>query len=338
MVNTQDIHTFLKCSGALVDVRSPCEYRKGHIPGAINIPLFSDEERAAVGTTYKEKGPHPAFTLGIQYVGPKLATLIQEAQACSADGTLRLYCARGGMRSRSVSEMLASAGLKVTTLQHGYKAFRQLTLNSFSQNRIIRLIGGFTGSGKTKILSELKKLGEQVIDLEQLANHRGSTFGNITQGRQPGNQHFENMIAMQWNAFDPSRPIWLEDESRFIGMCKIPDALYWQIQQAPIYVIKRPLSERLEILKEEYLPAYEENTFIAAVDKIRDRLGGERAKLVIGYLRSHMFKEAVEMLLAYYDAAYLNAMERRKGDKTAVQGEGLSNAGIAEQLAATKKW
>jgi tRNA 2-selenouridine synthase len=332
MVNYLATDSFIEKPGTLIDVRSPCEYFKGHIPGALNIPLFTDEERAAVGTTYKNQGAHPAFTLGIQYVGPKLGTLIENARSSSENGQLRLYCARGGMRSKSVSEMLLAAGLEVLTLKNGYKDFRHWTLNTFNKPYKLHLIGGFTGCGKTKALNELKQMGEQTIDLESLACHRGSAFGNLTQEQQPTNQQFENQIALLLNSCNANFPIWIEDESRFIGNCKIPDALYDQIQKAPLFLIERSLEERLEILKQDYLGFYHENNFIHAVEKIRDRLGGERTKMVIDCLRSGMLKNAAEILLAYYDNAYLNAMSRRTGTVIAFDGKGLINNLLAKQL------
>ncbi|NBW62949.1 MAG: tRNA 2-selenouridine(34) synthase MnmH, partial [Synechococcaceae bacterium WB4_1_0192] len=176
------IHSFLKAAGPVVDVRAPAEFAQGHIPGARNLPLFSDEERAAVGTTYKQQGRTAAVQLGLELVGPKLAALGQSLSSWSSEANgqpLRLHCWRGGMRSGSVAWLADSLDLPVLLLEGGYKAYRRWVLEQLLLPWPIHLLGGRTGTGKTDLLLALERRGVAVLDLEGLAHHRGSSFGNL---------------------------------------------------------------------------------------------------------------------------------------------------------------
>src|ERR1700733_14354956 len=228
---------FLFSTEPLFDVRSPGEFQHSHIPGAVSLPLFSDEERAQVGLCYKQQGKEPALMLGLKFVGPKLSEMADKVIKQCLQGRARVYCWRGGMRSSSVAMLLRMTGLQVMTLEGGYKRFRRHVLQTLSQifSEKLVVIGGMTGSGKTEILRVLKERGEQVVDLEQLANHRGSAFGGIGMELQPSVEQFENKIACLWDKLDLDRRIWLEDESRMIGKCKIPDALFAAMMQAKRY-------------------------------------------------------------------------------------------------------
>mgnify|MGYP003349536217 CR=1 FL=1 len=197
-------------SAPIVDVRTPAEFEQGHIPGAINLPLFSNEERKIIGTLYKKEGKQPAIRKGLEIVGPKLATLVAEinnikknffpttSPPSSKDrvgiGSILFHCWRGGMRSSSVAWLAQMAGYASTTLQGGYKTYRNYVLQSFHSSINLKIIGGYTGSGKTIILEELKKQGEQIINLEHLAHHKGSAFGAFGQEKQPTQEQFENNL------------------------------------------------------------------------------------------------------------------------------------------------
>ncbi len=216
----------------LVDVRTPSEFAKGHIPGAVNIPLFSDEDRARIGTTYKQENPEQAFDLGLELLGPKLAQLVRQFRESAAEDELVVHCWRGGMRSQSVASLLQMSGMKVSFLSGGYKAYRQWVTGTLAKPCRLLVLGGYTGSGKTMLLHRLREAGEQVIDLEGLAKHKGSAFGNLDDHEQPSNEQFENALAGQLQQIDPERIVWVEDESRMVGRVFLRDEWFGQMQQA----------------------------------------------------------------------------------------------------------
>jgi len=197
------------------DVRTPAEFAKGHIPGAFNLPLFSDEERRRVGIIYKQIGRESAILEGLEYVGPKMRRIVETVQSITGHKTLLLHCWRGGMRSSSVAWLLNTSGYEIFLLKGGYKAFRHYVLDSFEIPRDIIILSGHTGSGKTEILQALSRLGEQAIDLEKLACHKGSAFGSLGETPQPAQQEFENHLALFWRATDlPWTAIWSPSISR----------------------------------------------------------------------------------------------------------------------------
>ncbi|WP_416670847.1 tRNA 2-selenouridine(34) synthase MnmH [Egbenema bharatensis] len=173
------LSSFLTTPGIILDVRSPAEYEQGHIPGAVSFPLFSNEERAIVGTCYKQQGREQAIELGFEIAGPKCAEFVRRAKGLAPDRLVRVHCWRGGMRSEAIAWILKMAGLRVSVLEGGYKSFRRWVLSCFDQPKPILILGGMTGAGKTVILQELAVRGAQVLDLEALANHRGSSYGNL---------------------------------------------------------------------------------------------------------------------------------------------------------------
>ncbi len=177
----------------LLDVRSPGEYAQGHVPGALSFPLFSDAERATVGTIYKQQSRDLALETGLELVGPKLGGFVREARTLAPQGQVVVHCWRGGQRSGSMAWLLRQGGLDVWTLEGGYKAYRTWVLAELAaQQYSLYIIGGRTGTGKTKILHALRQMGEQVVDLEGLACHKGSAFGFIGELPQPTVEQFEN--------------------------------------------------------------------------------------------------------------------------------------------------
>lgn len=323
---------FLKLPGVIFDVRSPAEFEQGHFPGAFNLPLMSNEERVVIGTAYKQQGKQPAIMLGLKLAGPKLADFVTQARLMSEGKTAKVHCWRGGMRSQFMSWLLNFSGLPSVTLTGGYKVFRRWCLEQFALPLNLFVIGGMTGSGKTDVLKALESLGEQVIDLEGLASHRGSSFGRIgMQAPQPSTEQFENEIAMRLSAFDISRPIWIEDESRLIGTCHLPQGLFNRMLSGPLIVVEPPHQERLDRLVAEYGQA-SPVLLAAATKRISKHLGGQRTKDVLTAIDAGQIVEAFTTLLQYYDAAYSHCLTRRTPALACISGEHLSILERAEEL------
>ena len=311
MVKRLEIADFLAAPGPLLDVRSPGEYDQGYIPGALSYPLFTNEERAQVGICYKQQGRDAAVELGFDLLGPKLGNLVRQAKAIAPDRILRVHCWRGGMRSGGVAWGLEMAGFQVTTLAGGYKSFRRWARQVFSEPRQIIVLGGMTGTGKTQILHALAAQGEQVLDLEGLANHRGSSFGSLDLPPQPSTEHFENLISDRLSHLDPTRPVWIEAESKRVGTCRVPPELFQQMEAAPTLEIVRPLAERLDILVAVYGET-DRAGLIAATERIRKRLGGQRTQQAVELIRQESPREVCKIVLDYYDRTYRYDLERRQ--------------------------
>ena len=315
----------------ILDVRSPGEFEQGHIPGAISFPLFSNDERAQVGTCYKKKSREHAVELGFDLAGPKFGEMIRTAKALAPDRRVRVHCWRGGMRSGSVAWMLNLAGFKTLTLEGGYKAFRQWVRRTVATPKNIVLLGGMTGTAKTDILHALAAQGEQTLDLEGYANHRGSSYGAVCLPPQPSTEHFENLIATEWATFDDQRPVWVEAESRREGACRVPAELFEQMESAFALEITRPVSERLALLVDIYGQADPEE-LVAATERIRKRLGGERTQAAIAHIRAGDIASAVTITLDYYDRTYRYGLEKRDRPVPEVDVTGLSSEQAAKQL------
>lgn len=318
MVRPLSLETFLEKAQNLpiIDVRSPGEYAHAHMPGAVNIPLFDNEERAQVGTKYKNAGKDAAVLLGLTLVGPKLADFVKQSKKLNPqDKEVLVHCWRGGMRSSSFAWLLDTAGLTASTLVGGYKAYRNAVLASFAGPHNLIILGGKTGSGKTDILKELARQGEQIIDLEGLANHKGSSYGAIGQLPQPTTEQFENGLFTQLrqlnrNAGPSTRRIWLEDESRSIGSCFVPMPLWQQMRTAPVAFIDVPKACRIQRLVTEYADI-DHNLLIEATERIRKRLGGKATKEALEALAQHDYATVADLTLDYYDKAYLHGLSQR---------------------------
>ena len=266
--------TFLDAARSfpILDVRSPSEYTRAHIPGAISFPIFDDAERAAVGTCYKQQGKDQAIELGLEFVGPKLAKWVKEGKKLAVDGTVLVHCWRGGMRSSSMAWLFETAGLRVKLLVGGYKAYRNFVLEVLEKPIPIRVLGGKTGSGKTEILLEMKTRGFQVVDLEGLAHHRGSAFGHLGLAPQPTSEHFENLVVRELRGMDYAKEIWMEDESRHIGKVFMSAPFYEQLRQAPILFLDIEAPYRLPHLVEVYAQ-YPKELLAQALEKIKKNQG-----------------------------------------------------------------
>lgn len=307
------------------DVRSEAEFSHAHIPGAHNLPLFNNEERAVVGTIYKQQSRELAIKKGLEYFGPKMKDMVvfvEEAitKLNPENKTVLVHCWRGGMRSAGVAWLLDLYGFKVYTLVGGYKAFRNWVLSRFDQKVTFRILGGYTGSGKTIVLSALKEKGAPVIDLEGLAGHKGSAFGNIGLPKQPSQEMFENKFAVEIHKNTTvlsEKEIWLEDESQRIGTVNIPQILWNHIRTCPVYFLDIPFEERLNYLVETYgkLDAIELGE---AIKRIQKRLGGLETKLALQYLGEGNLKDCFSILLKYYDKQYSKGLENRPDPKPVV--------------------
>jgi len=298
-------------STPVIDVRSPGEYARGHIPGAHSLPLFTDTERAVVGTLYKQQGRDAAVLEGLRIVGPKMAGIVEQARALAPIGRIGVHCWRGGERSGSVAWLLDKAGFaEVFTLKRGYKAFRHAVLTSFQRPLELRVLGGYTGTGKTETLQHLKDLGEQVIDLEALAHHKGSSYGALGEAPQPTTEHFENRIWHALQHVDPARPLWVEDESLMVGRARIPDAFYATMRSNTLYFAEMPIEERADRLVVDY-GRYPKEELAEATKRIERRLGPQHCKAALQALDAGDLRTVALITLQYYDKAYLRGTEGR---------------------------
>jgi len=297
-------------SKVILDVRSPGEYDKAHIPFAINLPLFTNEERALVGTTYTRQGHDIAVELGLQLVGPKLHKYVKTARKVTNGSDPIVHCWRGGMRSASMAWLLDTAGFNVTTLRGGYKTYRKLCQDSFEMPWRLFVLSGATGSGKTEVLHHLKRRGEQVVDLEGLANHKGSAFGALGQMPQPSTEMFENLLFEELVKLDPLRPIWVEDESVSIGSVFIPNSFFKRMGLSPVMLMNVSKEIRMKRLVNEY-GSFSKEQLLGCVQKIEKRLGGDAVKACVEAIESGNLSTVADLTLRYYDKSYTFSLERR---------------------------
>jgi tRNA 2-selenouridine synthase len=302
----------LRKSLPVVDVRSQGEFQEGHIRAAINIPLLNNEDRIAVGTDYKQKGQQQAIKTGFRLVGPRLLDIINEAEKVSDKKELLVHCWRGGMRSNNFSQFVGMAGIKTYALKGGYKAYRHQALESFKKPFDLMLLTGCTGSGKSEVLRALKSKGEQVLDLESLANHKGSAFGGLFMPPQPTTEQFQNELFEEILNLDLSKRIWVEDESIAIGKIFLPNDFWKQMAQSPLIEMDVAKGVRVQRLVEEYGSANPEE-FLAIMGKIVTKLGGQHYKHAKEKLAEGDMTSVIDILLTYYDKAYLRSIEKRRG-------------------------
>jgi tRNA 2-selenouridine synthase len=312
LVRPLNIADFLALDAPVVDVRSPGEFQRGHLPGARSLPLFSDEERAVVGTLYKQSGRDEAVLEGLRIVGPKLAGIVEAAKAIAPNGRIRVHCWRGGERSGSVAWLLDKAGfVEVNTLRGGYKSFRNHVLGSFDAAIDLRVLGGYTGTGKTETLRLLADRGAQVIDLEALASHKGSAFGAIGEAPQPTTEQFENLLWNTMRKLDLQQTIWVEDESVMIGRVKLPDPFFERLRSTTLYFAEMSLEERAARLVADY-GSYPKEELADAVHRIEKRLGPQHCKMALEALVMNDLFTVARITLQYYDKAYARGAALRE--------------------------
>jgi len=312
MPHYTDSNSFIELSDSLpvIDVRSPGEYVQGHISGAINLPLFNNEERAAIGTLYVQSGRELAVQQGLELVGRKFGRLIEEAGQLVPGKEMLLHCWRGGMRSESLAWFFEKLDYKVTLLEGGYKAYRRFIRQQFSKPAKIVLIGGMTGCGKTELLHRIAGFGKQTIDLEALANHRGSSFGHLGQDKQPTSEQFENELFAAWNSINPAKPLWLEHESKQIGNIFMPDPFYEAMLNGILFKVHLPESIRIERLVKEY-SGFDKSLLEEILVHLKQGMGTLQSKLAIEALYRDDFETVAALTLHYFDKTYENALKKR---------------------------
>jgi tRNA 2-selenouridine synthase len=330
-IHHSNIEDFIRLAAThpAFDVRSPGEYVHAHIPLAYSLPLFTDEERARIGTAYKQGTREDAIKIGLDAFGPNMRSMVerveqivkQHSKSNINPGTVLVHCWRGGMRSAAVAWLLDLYGFKVFLLEGGYKAYRNWVLEQFEKPYNFRVIGGHTGAGKTLILHALKMAGHGVLDLEGIARHKGSAFGGLNQPPQPGQEAFENELAAQLytlTALQKDRAIYVEDESQRIGLVNIPGSLFRTIQACNIYFLEIPFESRLDYITSDY-GVYPTEALINAVVRIKKRLGPLETKTAVNYLIEGDKKECFRILLQYYDKLYNKALLGRGKEAGPIQ-------------------
>lgn len=302
---------------AVIDVRSPAEYAEDRLPGAINLPVLDDEERRIVGTLYKQDSALAARKLGAVLVARRIAGHV-EAQVADKPRDWRplVYCWRGGQRSGSLAWFLSQIGFRTAQLDGGYKAFRALVREDLEQlpgrHRYI-VLAGRTGSGKTRLLQHLAAHGEQVLDLEQLACHRGSVLGGLPGRPQPSQKHFDTRVWQALHAFDPARAVYLESESARIGALRVPAALLQQMRERAHCVrVAMPDAARVALLLEDYaFFTQDPDGFCRLLDGLVELQGRERVTQWQALAQGNRWAELFGLLMAqHYDPLYDRSMRR----------------------------
>jgi len=316
MIHPITIDKFIALTPAipLADVRTPAEFDQGHVPGAFNLPLFSNEERVSVGTTYKQVGKEAAILLGFDLTGPKWSGFIREALELAPQKKIAVHCWRGGMRSGAMAWALDLYGFDVYLVEGGYKQYRRWVLSQFETSYRLMILGGMTGSGKTRILQELRSLGEQIIDLEELAQHQGSSYGSLNKLIQPTQEQFENNLAGELSKLDTQGNIWMEDESSSIGKRTIPRPLWNQMTEASLIDINVPAEQRIEALVREY-GLLDTDFLIECTERIKKRLGLDQAKLAVTAIRENRMADFIRTVIRYYDKTYRTSLTHRNANR-----------------------
>ncbi len=310
----KELEKFRSFKGPLIDVRSPSEYYRGHMPNSINIPLFDNEERSIIGTIYKKEGREKAVIEGLKFFEKKMELLLDNlfmsidsykniTNKNNSKLFIRIYCSRGGMRSQSIAWLLEKYKLNPITLKGGYKTYRRWILDCFSKKWDIIIIGGKTGSGKTRLLSLLNKYKYQTIDLEGFACHRGSTFGGLGMKEQPSNEEFENKLAEKLYSFKNINNVFVEAESANIGKCKIPHEFFNQMKKSRRIEILRSESNRLNELIDTY-SVFKKEELKDSVQRIKKRLGPQRTKIALESIDNEKWDLVCRSVLDYYDRCY----------------------------------
>lgn len=326
----------------VLDVRSPGEFNHAHIPGAFSLPLFTDEERKIVGTAYKQESREKAIKIGLKFFGKEMVKMVEDVEEINSKAkipnskTVLVHCWRGGMRSAGVAWLWDLYGFKVFSLVGGYKAYRNWVLQQFERSYNIQIIGGYTGSAKTDVLNELRTVGEQIVDLELLASHKGSAFGNIGMPPQPTQEMFENLLAMQLASAHQHKTIWIEDESQRIGSINIPTTFFRHMRTKPVLFLDIPFEQRLDHLVNEY-GKLDKERLVNSIIRIQKRLGGLETKNAVNALIEGDIRSSFNILLRYYDKWYEKSMQTRENWQylvskiTALTCDPVANAKVLQQ-------
>jgi tRNA 2-selenouridine synthase len=304
----------------IIDVRSSSEFTEDHIPNAINLPVLDDAERAQVGTIYKQVCPFTARKIGAALVAKNISQhLTQHFAQKEKDYHPLVYCWRGGQRSNSMAMVLTQIGWRVTVLEGGYKTYRAYVRNQLEhlpEKFTYQILCGLTGSGKTHILRQMRlSRGVQVLDLEALANHRGSLLGEEWEGKpspQPSQKYFESLLLQQLQSFNPAKTVWLESESNKIGQVYLPQSFWDKMKQASCVEIQVPINTRVEFLLQEY-PHLTTHTNLlkAKLEKLKSRYGREKVNEWYQFIDEGKWELLVQDLLnSHYDPTYSKSMKR----------------------------
>lgn len=300
----------------IIDVRSPVEFAEDHIPGAINCPVLDDAQRVQVGTLYKTVSAFEAKKLGAALIAKNIARHIENRFLDHPHGWKPLvYCWRGGNRSGAMAHIFARIGWPVTQLDGGYKSFRthvNAELAVLPQTLRYHVLCGSTGSGKSRLLQTLAAQGAQVLDLEELAAHRGSVLGDLPAAPQPSQKMFESRLWQLLRCFDPARPVFVEAESKKVGKLRVPDALMEAMRASPCTTIELSMPDRVQLLMNEYAH------FVADPESLNAQLGfltqlHGREKIAHWHqlaLAGRMSELVEELLRKHYDPAYLQSIRR----------------------------
>ncbi|MCD6581127.1 MAG: tRNA 2-selenouridine(34) synthase MnmH [Desulfuromusa sp.] len=321
MRETIDLDSALKrqCSGALViDVRTPAEFAEATIPGAVNVPIFSNEERAQVGTLFKQQGKRDARKLGVQLVAPKIPLLMEQIEDLRRDhsGPVIVFCWRGGMRSLAMTSFMNLAGIPAQQLLGGHKGFRRKVLDYFEQQQWppIFVLRGLTGVGKTRVLQQLQQLDYPVVDLEGLANHRGSAFGALGLEQQPSQKKFDALLWDRLEQLKDQTYLVTEGESLHIGRVMIPKLFHQAMQVEPSLWLTASIDVRTQIILEDY-PALDQlrEQFKKPINALKERLGSKVVAEFLELLNAGQWDNLVrELMVRYYDPLYLHTLPERR--------------------------
>lgn len=293
-----------------IDARSPAEYADDHLPGAISCPVLDDDQRAHVGTLYRQVSPFEAKKQGAILVARNIAAHVERLfLAKPRDWRPLVYCWRGGQRSGAFTHVLREIGWDARRLEGGYKAWRRQVLDELEnlpQRFSFRVVAGATGSGKSRVLEALAGQGAQVLHLEALAEHKGSVLGRLPRAAQPSQRMFESRLRAALSAFDPERPVFVEAESRRIGTVQLPNALLTMIRESPVLEIEAADAARIDFLLRDYdYFLADPATLIASLDQLREVQGHETVARWQDMVRTGDFRALVgELLAGHYDPLY----------------------------------
>lgn len=305
------IHEFLLKKGQIVDLRTPAEFKRAHIPKAINIPIFSDEERKEVGKVFKLQGPFKAMQLGLKYVGPKLSDIVTRLKE-NKKFPIQVYCSRGGMRSQAMVWLLNFCQLDTHFLISGYKSYRRWTLDLFSKNYTFYLLQPFLGSSMSAHLKKLKENQEQVLDFEDLANFSSELLPRPTK-EQPTTEHFENLIADQLCHFDFQKPIWLQKVGKSVGDCKIPHGILKHLKVSPLYLFNVEKEKRIQNIADT-LEKLESDKILSMISLFKKKLGTFKFKSLTQALEEKKYLLIADMLVMHFDKISSFHLKKHRGN------------------------
>ncbi|MDJ0730893.1 MAG: tRNA 2-selenouridine(34) synthase MnmH [Crocosphaera sp.] len=303
----------------IIDVRSENEFAEDHIPGAINLPVLDNEERKKVGTIYKQISAFEAKKLGASLIFNNISKQINQhflnKDTCYSP---LIYCWRGGQRSQSLAVILAQIGWQVTVLKGGYKTYRSYVcqqLKTLPLQFNYNILCGLTGTGKTYFLQGLKQQGYQVLDLEKIANHRGSLLGEEWKNdikNQPSQKYFDSLLLQKFQQFDVNQPIWIESESYKIGNVYLPESLWKKMKQSPCFELQLPLEKRVEFLLQEYEHLTENPEILKnKLRYLKTYYGWNKISQWNSWIDNKSWKELVQdLLVIHYDPAYRRSLKK----------------------------